>query len=72
MNLFEVSSDTKICLPQMQKQSGDNDCGLFSVAVAVSLLHGIQVSEKWFLQEKMRTHLCECFVNQTFTLFPTV
>ena len=72
MNLFKVNSDTKICLPQMQKQNGENDCGLFAIAVAVLLLHGLHVSEESFQQEKMRTHLCKCFINQTFSLFPSV
>ena len=70
-NLFQATNSTAIKMVDMQKQTGGNDCGLFAIAVTVTLLHKCNVSNTKFVQDKMRQHLCECFVNGTFTLFPS-
>ena len=70
-NLFQATNSTPINMVDMQKQTGGNDCGLFAIAVTVTLLHKCNVSSTKFVQDKMRQHLCECFVNGTFTLFPS-
>ena len=51
-----------------QKQEGSVDCGLFAIAICVSLAAGSQAHR--FIQAKMRDHLSQCFENIRFTVFP--
>ena len=51
-------------------QSGSNDCGLFAVAFAVSLCHGLQPSKFCFEQQKMRCHLIQCLEKGKMEPFP--
>ena len=51
-------------------QSGSNDCGLFAVAFAVSLCHGLQPSKFCFEQPKMRCHLIQCLEKGKNGTFP--
>ena len=44
-------------------QTGSKDCGLFAIAYAVSLFHGIEPDKIVYDQSKMRTHLIQCFDN---------
>ena len=39
-SMFKENVNVSI-VPQVQKQEGDVDCGLFSIAIATSLLHGL-------------------------------
>ena len=39
-SMFKENVNASI-VPQAQKQEGDVDCGLFSIAIATSLLHGL-------------------------------
>ena len=63
-------------LPQFQqvschKQTGSNDCGVFAIAYAVSVLHGISPDSVIFDQSKMRAHLVQCFQEGELKQFPT-
>ena len=44
-----------------QIQDGASDCGLFAIATATALCHGIPPSNVVWDQSVMRSHLCECF-----------
>ena len=57
-----------VILQQLQK--GLNDCGLFCIANATSLAHGIDPSSVIWDQSKMRTHLHQCFVEMKMSMFP--
>ena len=54
----------------MQIQTGAADCGLFAIATATALCHGIPPSNIVWDQSKMRTHLLQCFMNGKMLLFP--
>lgn len=54
----------------VHKQVGHNDCGVFSVAYAVSLCFDQQPGELMFDQSLMRHHLVTCLQLQQFTMFP--
>ena len=73
-NLFEVSDTSRIRFVQIQKQVGGKDCGLFAIAIVVSLLLHVDlsVSSIRFNQSLMRPHLLKCYTSNKFSMFPSV
>ena len=59
-------------IPQVQRQSGSNDCGVFAIAFALHAALGQCIGELTFDQSKMRKHLLECFEAGILTPFPIV
>ena len=47
--------------PSMVQQSGTADCGMFALAVAISLCNGDDPSTQAYDQRVMRAHLALCF-----------
>ena len=56
----------------IQKQSGNNDCGLFAVANSTLLSLGINPGKYLMNQGLMRSHLYECFIEGKMTIFPWI
>jgi len=65
-----MSKSSKFELATLQEQVGDQDCGLFAVAMVVSPLFHVEVPDIVFNQSQMRPHLLKCFKNNEFTMFP--
>ena len=60
-----------IQVPDMQRQNGGNDCGLFTIAAATSLLcNGVDPTSVILEQSKMHTHLIKAFKDSHLQLFP--
>ena len=73
MNLFSSENNKpRVRLSPSQRQKGSNDCGIFSIAVAVAVTFGLNPSKLHFQQERMRVHLVNCFTRELFSLFPVV
>ena len=51
-------------------QTGTYACGLYAVAYATALAHGLNPVEAHFEQRKMRRHLYKCFMDGKLTPFP--
>ena len=69
--LFQHGSEhLTITMCRCQKQAGATDCGLFSIAYAVALVHGMNPGKLKFCQDKMRSHLVDCFNKQMMVPFP--
>ena len=64
--------DMTIEWPSMQQQSGTTDCGLFAIAVAVSLCNGDNPSLQCYDQSVMREHLAMCFQCEEIGVFPVL
>ena len=64
------SSNMVIQWPSMQRQRGQSDCGLFAVAVAISLLCREDPGSKIYDQSVMRGHLALCFHCEELAEFP--
>ena len=60
----------KLNFMDVQMQSGVNDCGLFSIAIATALVMGQQPGAFLFDQKKMRAHLIKCLERQVMSMFP--
>ena len=56
-NLFKKIGKMRIDVKEMRVQRGGADCGVFAIAVATSLLFGLDPSKANYQQEKMREHL---------------
>ena len=54
----------------IQQQHGNEDCGLFAIATAVSLCHGHEPNKIMFKQDRLRSHLITCLEEGHFTMFP--
>ena len=54
----------------VQMQSGQADCGLFAIAFAATLVHGMHPGSYIFEQSLMRPHLLKCLENGKITMFP--
>ena len=57
-------------MKSMQQQHGSDDCGLFAIAVAVDMAHGIDPGRAMYHQPLMRRHLIKCFDQQVMAPFP--
>ena len=68
--LHTSKSEFTLNFVDVHKQTGSNDCGLFSIAYAVALCLGKNPSTVVFDQPKMRSHLISCIEQQNFSLFP--
>ena len=66
------TGDLKVTFAPIQQQRGDADCGVFAAAVCLALATGVDpVTIRW-IQNRMRTHLHECFLSEILTPFPTM
>ena len=71
-NLFTTSRVPKLSITMgcCQKQKGDKDCGLFSIANATAVAFGLNPSKQKFNQSAMRMHLVRCFNAKKMSPFP--
>jgi len=61
----------KVKMIEVQKQCGDDDCGLFVIANAVQLAKKCDPPKVKYLQYQMRVHLIKCYEKGKMTTFPT-
>lgn len=59
-----------ITVSRCQKQTGNKDCGLSTIAFGVALVFNLNASQLKFCQEAMRAHLVDCFEKEIMTPFP--
>ena len=66
------SCSITITMPNVQKQKGTTDCGLFAVAFATTLAseRKFETLLTKFDQDNLRSHLCVCLENQNIVSFP--
>lgn len=60
--------DITVAVAKTQKQHGDVDCGVFSVAIATSLLHGLSPGP--YVQALLRPHIISSFEKNLMQPFP--
>ncbi|XP_014673442.1 PREDICTED: uncharacterized protein LOC106813739 isoform X2 [Priapulus caudatus] len=56
----------------MRKQRNGNDCGLYAIAVATAVCHGLNPSTLSFKEEMLRADLASCFESLELTPFSVV
>ena len=55
---------------KVQRQIGINDCGLFALAFATDLCHGLDPVNQKYEQKSMRQHYVRCLENGAMVPFP--
>lgn len=55
---------------KVQRQVSSNDCGLFALAFATDLCHGLDPAIQRYDQGSMRQHYVDCLENGTMVPFP--
>lgn len=60
----------RIITSPVQQQTNGYDCGLYAIAFATELAFGFNPEEASFNQSEMRSHLLNCYKNQTMDRFP--
>ena len=68
--IFSDANKIQLNFPAVQSQRGGNDCGLFSIAFAVTLCSGFDPSDLQYDQQFFRSHLMDCIKNRCITPFP--
>ena len=68
--LHTSESSFQLQFPDVQRQCGGADCGLFAIAFATALCFGQDPYRLSFNQQKMRNHLMECFKIGEMSPFP--
>lgn len=58
--------------PRVQHQRQTLDCGVFSIAFAISIIHGQNPEEITYDHPRMRKHLLNMFENGEIKMFPCV
>ena len=58
LSIFDYRALSLSMFPEVQKQEGSNDCGVFAIATATSILFGLPIK---FTQSLLRPHLVNCF-----------
>ena len=70
-DLIQTSSKSiTINYVKMQYQSGSSDCGLFAIAYACAICHGLDPSNLIYRQDSMRRHLIRACNVAKLTVFP--
>ena len=66
--VFNIFGTVDINFVQVQKQRGGSDCGLFAIAISIAICNGLDPSRIRYDQTSMRSHLVDCFKNETMTI----
>ena len=68
-SLFGISN---VNIVPTHKQEATQDCGLYSIAICVSLAFNLKPELMKFDQSTLRGHLLNCIVTENFLPFPAV
>ncbi|KAK0073106.1 hypothetical protein PV325_010275, partial [Microctonus aethiopoides] len=66
---YELNNNTVI-FPTVQQQPNGYDCGVFFIAFAITLLHGLAPESVRYEHEKMRSHLLHMLTANRIEHFP--
>ena len=69
--LHEPDDLMTVDVMNVQQQKGGNDCGVFAVAFATSLVFGQCPTHRQYTQKQMRCHLVQCLENKEMISFPS-
>jgi len=65
-------SSLRLIIKPVQQQNNGVDCGVFAIAFATALAHGVDPCTIAFDTNKMRDHLIKCLKLGTITMFPKI
>ena len=68
--ILHTGSEVTFVYEKVQKQLGSSDCGLFALAFATDLCHGLDPTKQSYNQEMMPRHFVSCLEKGKMTPFP--
>ena len=68
--LMHTGNQVTFLNEKVQKQTNTNDCGLFALAFATDLCHGIDPVSQCYHPQHMRDHYVHCLDSQAMVPFP--
>ena len=68
--ILHAGPEVTFLYEKVQKQLGSSDCGLFALAFATDLCHGLDPTKQSYNQEMMRRHFVDCLEKGEMTPFP--
>ena len=68
--VYSQSSDLKITVMDVGKQSNLSDCGVFAIAYAFDICSGLNPCTVRFDHSQIRSHLATCLETCSFSRFP--
>ena len=68
--LLYTGSTVTFCNERVQKQTNSNDCGLFALAFATDLCHGLDPTVQSYDQDNMCKHHINCLDSHNMVPFP--
>ena len=68
--IFDLFHTSQVTMMNSCKQEGYVDCGIFAIANATAIAHGVNPETVKFMQPLMRKHLMNCLEQETLTPFP--
>ena len=68
--LMHTGNQVTFLNEKVQKQTNTNDCGLFALAFATDLCHGIDPASQCYDPQHMREHYVHCLDSQEMVPFP--
>ncbi|XP_066600006.1 putative autophagy-related protein 11 [Prorops nasuta] len=69
---FYNINNESVIFPVVQSQRNGNDCGVFAIAFATSLLYNIKPNEVLYDQKLMRQHLIQILKSNRLDHFPVI
>ena len=68
--ILHTGPEVTFVYEKVQKQLGSSDCGLFALAFATDLCHGLDPTKQSYNQEMMHRHFVGCLEKGKMTPFP--
>ena len=68
--ILHTGPEATFVYEKVQKQLGSSDCGLFALAFATDLCHGLDPAKQSYNQEMMCRHFVSCLEKGKMTPFP--
>ena len=70
-SLVDSDGKLRVTFLPVAKQNGHN-CGMYAIAFAAGILHGLSPMESKYDVNRMRPHFIECLVNEELEVFPKI
>ena len=70
--VYSPSSDLKITMMDVGKQSNGSDCGVLAIAYAFDICSGLNPCTVRFDHSKIRSHLATCLQTCSVSRFPVL
>lgn len=68
--LLDDNGKLHVTMLPVEKQSDGFNCGVYAIAYAADILHGVSPMESQYDVDQMRAHFIDCLENEQLLVFP--